>query len=410
MSQKARLIFLLAAIIVTLPGCFDVSDEIWWRANGSVHFRRTLHLVFTAETAEAKAKAISEAGDFEAIDLLRSPQWHPLVRTLDIKATNEGPNVTVVEDLELEPGAAPILSSVQAEIANHVKVDGKTFPWCPSFAFDKFPNGNTKFSASLLETKPPVDFDRDGAKALFGDRVYSLKVYGPSIATAAPASVQIANNSVEWRIPMSDIALEQARDELLAEIGPPFPTVGASVLGAIALVLVAAIVLILRASKKAEQRALRPPAPRTMPSVMESGPVPQVASDEAFLSDASEINIETDEEIAPAPVVTAQAAADGVVKFKCPKCQVELKVPLHLAGRQGKCRKCGGGFVSPVPAQLKQVRAAVAATPSVEPSSLRDAFSVKKVRCSCGVTSAVLKGRADGEERCPACNQVLVVA
>jgi hypothetical protein len=63
--------------------------------------------------------------------------------------------------------------------------------------------------------------------------------------------------------------------------------------------------------------------------------------------------------------------------------------------------------VSPVPEVLKQARAKIAAQATGQPS-LRDAFSVVKVRCSCGVTSAILRGKGQpGDDRCPACDKPL---
>jgi hypothetical protein len=129
-----------------------------------------------------------------------------------------------------------------------------------------------------------------------------------------------------------------------------------------------------------------------------------VAASDGTLSEATsnEEMAETEEDEGP----PKQGLKQGAVKFKCPKCKVELKVPLHLAGKQGKCRKCGGTFVSPVPEVLKQARAKLVA--AAEKPSLRDAFSVVKVRCSCGVTSAILRGKGQaGDDRCPACDKPL---
>ena len=148
---------------------------------------------------------------------------------------------------------------------------------------------------------------------------------------------------------------------------------------------------------------IRTPAPGTRLTAV-------IPSADALLSDASEINVDTEVEPGTSPPARAP---EGVVKFKCPKCQIELKVPLSLAGRGGKCRSCGGEFVSPVPPALKQARAqleTLAAAAATEPTSMRAAFSVQKVRCSCGMTSAILKGRVTpGGDKCPACNLPLVV-
>jgi hypothetical protein len=414
-SSKIRILAALA-LVVALPGCFDLidaTDELTWRPSGGAHLKRTLHLGVPPATAEATAAKIQEAGELEQIDLARVEAWRKVVKSFEVKATAEGKVLTVVEDLEIEPGMVGSLSPVQAEIGKKVKLDDASFPYSPSFAFEKLPNGNVKFQASLGDVKPPVTFDKESAPAVFGERLYTLRLQGPSIATAAPATATIKGGTVEWTTKLADIAGEQVKDDLLAEIGQPFSPLPLA-LGVLALVVLGAAFFTRQTRLKAEEARMearmRPPAPRVMPEVMESGPVPQVGSEDATLSDASEINVDTEEDVPAAPINTAQAAAAGVVKFKCPSCKVELKVPLHLAGRQGKCRKCGGAFVSPVPGQLKQVRAAVAKGPAVEAASLRDAFSVKKVRCPCGVTSAVLKGRGEGEERCPACNQVLVVA
>jgi hypothetical protein len=130
-----------------------------------------------------------------------------------------------------------------------------------------------------------------------------------------------------------------------------------------------------------------------------------VASSDATLSEAavSDTNVDTEDEETPKGT---PGMRQGVVKFKCPTCKIELKVPLNLAGKQGKCRKCGASFVSPVPQALREARARLATQAG---SSLKNAFSVQKVKCTCGVTSAILKGRGDGEERCPACGQALAL-
>jgi hypothetical protein len=403
LSRKSSIVLVLA-FLGTLAGCFDVGDEFTIRPDGTIHFRRTLRFQATPETAETKAKGILDDGTVAGITARE--RWKPIVKKVDFNTSIDGAYVTVVEDLELAADAAPVFTSIQAEISKRVKVDGQDFPWCPNVNIQKLQNGNTSFSASLIDVKAPPGFDKDQAKATFGERVYSLKLYAPAIVTASPTGV-VGAGVVEWKTSLADLAAEQVKEtELLAEVGPPFPTVAVAALGVIAIVLFGALFYVLRARTRAELRALRPSAPRTMPEVMESGALPVVPSGDALLSDESEINVDTDDGV---PVAGAQSGVAGVVKFKCPSCGVELKVPLNLAGRTGKCRKCGGAFVSPVPAPLKQARAAAAATPQPEPASLREAFSVKKVKCSCGMTSAILKGRTDGEERCPACNQVLVV-
>lgn len=147
---------------------------------------------------------------------------------------------------------------------------------------------------------------------------------------------------------------------------------------------------------------IKAPAPAAKGEAKKAAAKPAVvASSDATLSEATseDGNVETE-----GAEAGAKGLKQGTVKFKCPKCKVELKVPLHLAGQQGKCRKCGGTFVSPVPDVLKQARAKIAA--SQGKPSLRDAFSVVKVRCSCGMTSAILRG-AGKDDRCPACDKPL---
>jgi hypothetical protein len=406
--SKRRIFWPLALLGVLLTGCFDVSDEVWRNTDGSARLRRTVRLTVAAEAAKAKCDAINESTDFARIEIRRDPR----VKSFDASASYEGATITVTEDLTVAD--AKDLNAVHQWIAHKVKADGATFEWAPAFAFEKLPSGNTKFTASIADVKPPAGYDKEQSKTIFGDRIWSLRLYGASIATAVPQSAVISNGQVEWKTPLADLASGQVKEtELLAEIGPPFPTVVLAALGGVCVVFVLAVFIAVYARNKkafdAERRG-RPPAPRVMPDIQESGAIPRIPSDEALLSDASEINVDADEDVPTAPLVTAQAAADAVIKFKCPKCSVELKIPLHLAGRQGKCRKCGGAFVSPVPPQLKQVRAAAAAAPAAEAATLREAFSVKKVKCSCGMTSAILRGRGNAEERCPACNQVLVLA
>ncbi|MEZ0227628.1 MAG: hypothetical protein ACAI25_03330 [Planctomycetota bacterium] len=408
--MSANRSLLLVGLLCLLGGCFDVSDEVWWNADGSARLRRTIKLVATAETAKARADAILERGLYEGIEFRKDPR----VKTFDVKTSVEDAFVVAVEDLEVKD--AKDLVAVQRMISAKVVVDGATFEWFPALTFERLPSGNVKFFASIADLKLAQNLDAEQAKARFGERSWSLKLYGPAITSASPATAAIGEGQVEWRTALADIASGHTKEaDFLAEIAPTAAVSGGLVAGVVVLLL-AAIVLAVRwrrqAAHEAAMKPVRPPAPRTMPTASESGaiPIPVVASEEALLSDASEINVDADEDVPTVPVVAAQASADAVIKFKCPKCAVELKIPLSLAGRQGKCRKCGGAFVSPIPGQLKQVRAAVAAAPQTQqtPATLRDAFSVKKVKCECGMTSAVLKGREAGTEKCPACDKVLV--
>lgn len=115
---------------------------------------------------------------------------------------------------------------------------------------------------------------------------------------------------------------------------------------------------------------------------------------------------------APKPSGSAAASPTGsrktpVMRFKCPHCKRTLTVPLKLAGETGKCGGCQQRFTAPVPEQVKAMRAKLAAQ---KPESLRDAFSVVKVRCHCGMTSAIPRGRvAEGKAKCPACDRLLKV-
>ena len=115
---------------------------------------------------------------------------------------------------------------------------------------------------------------------------------------------------------------------------------------------------------------------------------------------------------APKPAAPAKPAApkQPLMRFRCPKCEKTLQIPLRLAGQSGKCAGCGGSFTAPIPEALKQARAKAAAVAraNAPAPSLRDAFSVIKVRCDCGMTSSVPRARAEtGDERCPACNAYL---
>ncbi|HZU99840.1 MAG TPA: hypothetical protein VFF73_24215 [Planctomycetota bacterium] len=403
MTPHAR-ILLVAAGLCLLGGCFDVTDEITWSADGSARLRRTIRIAMTPETAGPRADAINKEAEYASIQINNKVGG---VKSFELLATADGPNVVVSEDLTVADATS--LSAVQVEAAKYIKVDGTTFEWTPTYAFDRLANGRVQFRASLNGVKVPASFDRSTAKTTFGDKQFVLKLHAPSIASAAPSGTANGANYVEWKTSIADIAGGEMKDpELAAEIVTTASSGLALVGGVVAALLIVVVIAVMLRKPASANPTMRPPAPRVMPTVLDSGPVERVASDEALLSDASEINVDADEDIPTGAAAAAQAAAGGVVKFKCPKCQVELKVPLHLAGQKGKCRKCGGAFVSPVPAQLKKVRAAV--EPTDESGSLRDAFSVKKVKCSCGVTSAVLKGRAaEGEERCPACNQVLVL-
>jgi hypothetical protein len=113
---------------------------------------------------------------------------------------------------------------------------------------------------------------------------------------------------------------------------------------------------------------------------------------------------ETEEAAAAKKPATGKSAS---MRFKCPKCSKTLTVPLSLAGKTGKCAGCNNSFTAPVPELLKQARAKAAAR-NAAPPSLRDAFSIVKVRCVCGMTSSVPKARAQsGTEKCPACDRVL---
>ena len=92
------------------------------------------------------------------------------------------------------------------------------------------------------------------------------------------------------------------------------------------------------------------------------------------------------------------------MRFRCPTCKKTLTVPLSLAGQTGKCGGCGSRFQAPVPQMPLKGRAA----PGAPASSLRDVFSIVKVRCSCGMTSSVPRSRAvSGNEKCPACDRIL---
>jgi hypothetical protein len=101
----------------------------------------------------------------------------------------------------------------------------------------------------------------------------------------------------------------------------------------------------------------------------------------------------------------AKAKPKPSMRFRCPTCKKTLTVPLSLAGQTGKCGACGSRFQAPVPEQIRERMRAAATAPA---PSLRDAFSIVKVRCSCGMTSSVPRARAvSGDERCPACERRL---
>jgi hypothetical protein len=108
---------------------------------------------------------------------------------------------------------------------------------------------------------------------------------------------------------------------------------------------------------------------------------------------------------APERAKTEPGRKSAVMRFKCPHCERTLTVPLQLAGQTGKCGGCRERFTAPVPEVVRQLRAKAAR--QSEPS-LRDAFSILKVKCSCGVTSAFPRSRvATGDARCPACDRSL---
>lgn len=159
-----------------------------------------------------------------------------------------------------------------------------------------------------------------------------------------------------------------------------------------------------------------PPAPAVAPAAPKAPETFAVAShdlteshDMAVSGELTESQV--DEPSAPAAPAPRPAPAAGgarkapVMRFKCPHCKRTLTVPLKLAGESGRCAGCQQRFTAPIPEQVKQLRAQIEAK---RPTSLRDTFSVVKVRCSCGMTSAVPRGRA-ADAKCPACDRLLQV-
>jgi hypothetical protein len=133
--------------------------------------------------------------------------------------------------------------------------------------------------------------------------------------------------------------------------------------------------------------------------------------DVAVSGEVTESQIADDEESGgPAKTAPAAGRKAPVMRFKCPHCSRTLTVAVRLAGQVGKCAGCNQRFTAPVPEAVKQLRAKLARDNKPE-TSLRDAFSIVKLKCTCGMTSAHPKSKIDGgEAECPACDRNLSVS
>jgi hypothetical protein len=436
-GSRAGVLLIAFLVLVSLAGCFDVTEEIWVNPDGSARSLRTIKVAASRLPGESTAGKVARLKQgIDAADAFFANN-ETAVTHYDATVKTDGADIVFVEDISVKDALA--LRSSQSGAAQLVeRGSNDSLDRLLNYELEKSRSGGDL--SFRFQLKPDASSSAPIASQALADAGYAsrhvvVRLHGPILESNG--TIDSSATTAEWTTTLADIVSLQVTP---AE-GTALVARGASGPGAAALVLIAAILLLgslslfmlwqrRTAAPPAGTLTVRPaqpasaprPAPATPPSAAPGkGLTAVIPSADALLSDASEINVDTEGATAPA------RAPEGVVKFKCPKCEIELKVPLELAGREGKCRKCGGAFVSPVPPALKEARAQLAAAAAAasppppaaapaptslasEPPSMRAAFSVQKVRCSCGMTSAVLKGRVTpGGETCPACGLALVV-
>lgn len=203
---------LLLLLALSLPGCFDITEDVWVEQEGTARLRVDFGLGEALTALGASPEAFAD---------LRQ-RWQDLARELAedrekvVRAVFEENkvgerlhfviDVRVTRDEYLDDVAARIAASGRA-VAEKSK---SARPPAVDAALRLEPQGtwSALFVCALRDPDrgegAGEDFGRQLLKVLWGDRAFTLRVHAPVIESAE-GTIDEARETVEWQYPMLDV-------------------------------------------------------------------------------------------------------------------------------------------------------------------------------------------------------------
>jgi hypothetical protein len=225
-----RNIFLLFICIISLTGCIRVSEEIWINSDNSGK------IVFSIGISE-QLLALAQNNNFQANIEDKIPgglnqnlaSSNPLVKNLSIQDENK-------EDYKYKTYSADI-----TDLEKFFNTGGNT-----PYSISKLDNGNLLFKQVISVPDNPVpnssnDIGSNLVKAAFAGDYLKVIVHVNDVVKTN-GNLNKENNTVEWDIPIINLANNNQPTDLTIEYKAPIPWYIYFGIGVISLILVSVIV------------------------------------------------------------------------------------------------------------------------------------------------------------------------
>lgn len=255
-----KLLALCALVLLTLPGCFEVIEDIWINADGSARFR--VQVLMPLEAIDfAKSRGQNPVEEIEKgfAELKAQLEAMPGVRKIKLTSEPADDKYRLTYDFEVED--ATQLGSVVRKATVPISAAGKQSP-LSGLALDISRNSDGSYSFSQRYdplTAPPEDggippdrlkeLRRFASTQVFGSNALKVNVHGDIVDTNAK---ERKDKSASWEIPLP-LLLAPENDPLTLTVrtrpvanGVP----AAALAGAFVLAVGAVIFLVLRSRRR----------------------------------------------------------------------------------------------------------------------------------------------------------------
>lgn len=230
-TMRAGLLFLMT---MACTGCLELTQEIWVNADGSG--RMTLDialpqgLMAMASESEGGSPFMENQAEYER--LKAHPEEIPNLRSLDHREYVEGEFHHFVIELEVDDVTAlpETMEQLQARttIGEEQSGEAEEVASPAEMRLERLGGGRMLFVQPLVNeglaagtSEPGMEEMEEAGQAflasMFAGRYFTVRLHAPKV-TSTNGTVDGTAQSIEWKIPMTDLMSQQGPEELRAEI------------------------------------------------------------------------------------------------------------------------------------------------------------------------------------------------
>ncbi len=229
-SKRWIVMIILFSMALLLSGCINIAQEYWINADGTA--KVSLDMGVSESLLSMGGSGGSSGNPLDELKTEFDEKTNPLIKNVQSKEYT---------DKDMRHYAVTFdVTKFDEFIAQQSKEASDTF----NITLEKKSNGNVVFKQILkMDNSSTTGVDPKQLESMFKDMYWSVVVHVPAIVSTDGTKKD--NTTVEWKIPMSEVAAGKIDRVLTVEYNPSGG--GAGGLSALIIILVVAAVLIIAA-------------------------------------------------------------------------------------------------------------------------------------------------------------------